>query len=87
MDTATFKDWLRHHSPYLYKDTEYIPFSFSVGFWDRKRWDRSCHFLRQKETPSDLDTYPCLKRLIEEATVGDDTVSYTHLTLPTNREV
>ena len=71
IDTATFKNLLRYHAPGLYKDDQYVPFRFSVGFWDRKRWDMNCYISRKNPTPSILDTYYCLDRLIEESTVGD----------------
>jgi len=71
IDTATFKNLLRHHAPSLYKDEEYVPFGFSVGFWDRKRWEMNCYITRKTPTPSILDTYFCFEGLIEEANVGD----------------
>jgi len=71
MDTATFKDLLNHQIPYLYKENEFTSFVLSVGFWDRKRWDLSCNYFREEETPPIIDTYPCVERLVKEATVGD----------------
>lgn len=71
MDTATFKKLLSNHIPSLYKENEFIPFGFGVGFWDRKRWDRSCYFTRKEQVAPIIDTYPCLETLTKEATVGD----------------
>ncbi len=71
IDTATFKNLLRKEVPLLYKNDEFISFEFSVGFWDRKRWDMNCYFLRKNQHPSILDTYHCLDGLIAEANVGD----------------
>lgn len=72
IDTATFKNWLRNDSPSLYKEDKFVPFYFSVGFWDRKRWDRNCFFKRESAVPPVIEAYPCLDRLLKETTVGDE---------------
>ena len=67
----------------------YTPIDWSVataGLWEKSRWHSGCvpHFEEINIELEDLKSIDDQKRVL---LLNTEPVSYTHLTLPTNREV
>ena len=65
-----FKDWVGKQ-PYLYKDGEYVPFSMSINYWNRKKWGNNCRLYRKEEKASILASNECFKEMTQQIKVGD----------------
>jgi len=78
IDLATFKEMLSNGAPKLYAEDQFIPFHFSIGFWNKKRftWEKkrndiSCNFPISEEHTSIIQTYPCFEEILDAVKAGD----------------
>ena len=73
----TFQSWI-HHQPFLYKDSEFIPFSMSINHWDKKRRNH-CFISRKEETATLITNNECFRELVEKIEVGHTISIFFHM--------